>query len=825
MTKQISSSITLHRKPKDGKDGAAAVSLSISADTIIIPTINGDVAPGASSRTVKATMYVGGSPATPVSIVSDKYSSDGFLVDEVSDDTFCIRPVSDATMTDEVLRITVTATYGGQQYTMTKDVAVIGSAQGQTVIGPTGASISKVEEYYLATSEKDAQGNPIVPSSSAVGWAQSHIEPTAALPYVWNKEVIYVTGGQYGTTEVPINTDVHLCCTFSDGQLTHRSLYRATSTDSVPKEAVIYDLDEAMDDFNATNRYFWNREITTYKDSSKNTDILRLVAVWGEKGDKGAKGDKGDKGDTGEDGHPGADAVTYELQPDYTLLHFHAEEDGTFTPERYEVSCALVRTAGTTQTILTPAQLPVDGYRIYYRYATTDGDITWYELSDTDLPSEGPQDEDRGIEFALSNAADSDSVDETNIIRRVFVPVLFDGQQGYNGCVIRKSEWEEGKQYRNDSDFKSADPLTGQFIIDEVTLTDGNEDHTYLVTIAHRGKTSGTTDSAGNLIKPGVPTPSGGWNYDASNNYYRKLNNSDPIRTPFADIDRALVKYLQVQQITLERQSDAPDGSYHKGDIYGAIGGSNDYPIWFGGPNIQQATAKIAADGTAYFNNGIFRGRIEAINVVQNIQRTHCWLDTINNSTPLDIGGFEIANFMADYVGDGYESGIQYLVNKQADSFITAAVYRDRFNNFSRIQSWIVLPCPDATLEGKVIEIFAPASRDITYNRTTAHTYPVAITSLGQGNRWVDMTSAAPEYLNGTITPLWGGKVYGTLLLNSRYLTRANDNAATSYARFVCGKFTQGSTNVYRWVVLASQNARFIDLNDPTVPLDTDPTP
>lgn len=167
------------------------------------------------------------------------------------------------------------------------------------------------------------------------------------------------------------------------------------------------------------------------------------------------------------------------------------------------------------------------------------------------------------------------------------------GNPGYDGCLIRRSEWEEGKEYRNDSDRTVKDPATGQYIIDEVSVYEpiSDIDYKFLTTAAHRGKISGTTDSAGNLIKPGLPTKDGGWNYDADNPYYTRLGDQAPIRVPFADIKQAVIDYLQARQIVITDNNDQP---------YGAFGGGNDWPLWFGGSSPAQAVTRINRQGHLY---------------------------------------------------------------------------------------------------------------------------------------------------------------------------------------------------------------------------------
>lgn len=189
-----------------------------------------------------------------------------------------------------------------------------------------------------------------------------------------------------------------------------------------------------------------------------------------------------------------------------------------------------------------------------------------------------------------------------------------DGTNGFNGCLIRRSEWEEGKEYRNDSDYNAFDPLTEQYIIDEVTVSDetSGEDYAYLVTAAHRGKISGNEDEAGNIIKPGVPTQSGSWNYDADNSYYTRLQNEAPIRVPFADIKQAIVEYLQARQIVITDDNSNP---------YGAFGGGNEYPLWFGGENPEHAVTRINRQGHLFSQRLVTMGNEAHVEVEDGLMK------------------------------------------------------------------------------------------------------------------------------------------------------------------------------------------------------------
>ena len=163
------------------------------------------------------------------------------------------------------------------------------------------------------------------------------------------------------------------------------------------------------------------------------------------------------------------------------------------------------------------------------------------------------------------------------------------GDRGYTGVSVRRGEWEEGVYYRNDNtDGSLADD--GNRYLDEVSVTDlsTGEASWYVAKEAHNGVLS----SADNK-----PTASG-------NDYWTLLNDLRPIRTSYADIMTAFVKYLQVNQIQIVDDSNTP---------YGAFGGGtgNDYPLWFGATTAADAIFRVKSDGTMEAKSGCFNGFVK----------------------------------------------------------------------------------------------------------------------------------------------------------------------------------------------------------------------
>ncbi len=157
------------------------------------------------------------------------------------------------------------------------------------------------------------------------------------------------------------------------------------------------------------------------------------------------------------------------------------------------------------------------------------------------------------------------------------------GVRGYTGVTVRRSEWEEGVYYRNDNaDGSEADD--GNRYLDEVSVTSlaTGEAQWFIAKEWHNGRIS-TADNK--------PTLGG-------NDYWTPLNDMRPIRTSFADIMTAFVKYLQVNQIQIVDDNNTP---------YGAFGGGTDnpYPLWFGGETADKAVVKFDREGNVNLGDNL----------------------------------------------------------------------------------------------------------------------------------------------------------------------------------------------------------------------------
>lgn len=150
--------------------------------------------------------------------------------------------------------------------------------------------------------------------------------------------------------------------------------------------------------------------------------------------------------------------------------------------------------------------------------------------------------------------------------------------KGDSGITVRRSEWQLGVNYRNDT-VNGAQSADGHRYLDEVSVTNlaTGKAEWFVARALHNG----TTSTAANK-----PTTGG-------NNYWEPVNDLRPIHTSYADIMTAFIQFLQVNQLTI---------TDNKGTVYGAFGGGDgmDYPLWFGGKTANEAVVKFGKKGDAW---------------------------------------------------------------------------------------------------------------------------------------------------------------------------------------------------------------------------------
>ena len=285
------------------------------------------------------------------------------------------------------------------------------------------------------------------------------------------------------------------------------------------------------------------------------------------------QGDKGDKGDKGDN------ALYIDCAPD--SFTYPADADGSCTQAATN-TVTLRLMYGVTQVTNYSVEVRTTDDEEWYTedtYANQGGDVYVRSISRSgndvvisiNVGESSYVDNNAWVQVRMTTTIDGK---EVSAVKQINCYANKEGKQGYDGVTIRRSEWEAGKEYRNDTEHMEAD-ADGNYYLDEVCVSDYNdgEGKYFICKQTH-------TSSASN--KP----PQNG-----TSTYWTAMNNLAPIKTPFADITRAVIVYLQSKQITIEQD----------GTAYGAFGGG-DYPLWFGGSSASKAVFRVDKSGRLQAN-------------------------------------------------------------------------------------------------------------------------------------------------------------------------------------------------------------------------------
>ena len=227
---------------------------------------------------------------------------------------------------------------------------------------------------------------------------------------------------------------------------------------------------------------------------------------------------------------------------------------------------------------------------------------------------------------------------DTVINRQITVNTVKNGEQGIpgiQGCIYRVTEWQEGKEYRNDSELATA----GLRYIDVVLIPNpalASKAEAYMCKETH---VQSSSDNA-----PGTAGGSKCWT---------ELNNFAPIFTPFLLADGAVITLLQSNQVTVMKE----DGS----TVNVALGGGK-YPLWIGNPDPTQSNFYVDDLGRAHMTEAEIIGKIIA--GIANGQRVELQPD--NKAMKIyDSSGDEVCSFE----GNSY-TDLSKLFDSKSGQFI-----------------------------------------------------------------------------------------------------------------------------------------------------------
>ena len=151
------------------------------------------------------------------------------------------------------------------------------------VYGATGASgkgISKIENYYLATSKS----SEITTSTS--GWTTTIQTITSTNKYLWNYEVVtYTDGSKTTTTPIIIGVYGEKGAPGTNGKgISKITEYYQVSTSNTTAPTTWKTTVPTM---TSTNKYLWNYETITYTDNTTTDTTKRVIGVYGATGASG----------------------------------------------------------------------------------------------------------------------------------------------------------------------------------------------------------------------------------------------------------------------------------------------------------------------------------------------------------------------------------------------------------------------------------------------------------------------------------------------------------------------------------------------------------
>ena len=149
-------------------------------------------------------------------------------------------------------------------------------AQGSK--GDDGVGISKVEEFYLASSSATEV------TTSTSGWSTSLQTTTASKRYLWNYEKITYSNGE------TISSTPQVVGMYSEDGRGIKSIteyyQRSTSGSTAPTSWLT-----SPPALTATYKYLWNYEVVTYTDDTTSQTEAAVIGIYGDKGDDGVAGD------------------------------------------------------------------------------------------------------------------------------------------------------------------------------------------------------------------------------------------------------------------------------------------------------------------------------------------------------------------------------------------------------------------------------------------------------------------------------------------------------------------------------------------------------
>ena len=333
-------------------------------------------------------------------------------------------------------------------------------------------------------------------------------------------------------------------------------------------------------------------------------------------GEDGAPGQDGAPGEDGKPGEDGQDAVSYDIEfsfyvdgNDNVVQSVPCDSYGNSKLGSTMLKAQLYRTVGAQREKITTA----DGLHIVFYGKDSLGSVLYTsQTSTTGLIRINVM----ASYFSMEAVATNPETNEELCRREIYK--TYDGTQGLEGCIYRKTQWEEGKEYRNDSALTA--PEAGELYryIDIVGILEGETAYWF-----ECGQTHTSTKS--NQPKPMTTTV-----------YWKPLNNLAPTYTPLILADNAELTLVGARQIVVKDVDDSGTPRI----VLGMSGRAKDDEgqdtnvcFWIGpNPAAAENTMVINKDGVI-MSRGTFAVKAQELGIV--------------NSKELD--GHDVAPYLKQY--------------------------------------------------------------------------------------------------------------------------------------------------------------------------------
>ena len=340
----------------------------------------------------------------------------------------------------------------------------------------------------------------------------------------------------------------------------------------------------------------------------------------------------------GDDGEDGDDALNYELIPVPSTINFHSSGDGAaYTPSSVQLYCGYKKIVGDDETIYPGnvignlSNIGSEKYSIFVRNQYSTGQYSvWGFLKD--LPSASPtgilsiasSTSNRGVEFAMSSATNVQNVADSNIVARIFVPIIKTkdgdtGDQGYRGCRQRVFEqFEANFEYRNDE----ANPSNSSWYVDFLVIEDSTKSSGYAVYQCKTTHTSASTFSADSSNWKDVST------YSA-----------------------AFFKYLIAKNATIKLLSSSQFNIMDNANVIAGLGNTN-MPLWVGNADAGSAPFRVTRAGMLYAIGAYLTGTVKA-NLFYSPTKSLTTGDFTNNAYSISPSSNPAHTYVLDHPSGG----------------------------------------------------------------------------------------------------------------------------------------------------------------------------